>query len=89
MMKRAMNNLDLMIVKGSLSISRKEFKLGTSGPWSSNPMFDDEILIEFTFTGFSYTIDFLKANYVGATGGKENPVGLVYNEVKEKGLRKG
>ncbi len=88
-MKRAMNNLDLMIVKGSLSLNRKDFELGTTGPQASNPMFEEEILVEFTFTGFSYTIDFLKANYVGMSDGRENPVGLVYNEVKEKGVKKG
>ena len=88
-MKKAMNNLDLMIVKGSLTLNRKDFELGTTGPFASNPMFGEEIEISFTFTGFSYTIDFLKASYVGMSGGKENPVGLVYNEVKEKGVKKG
>ncbi|MEO9485754.1 MAG: YceI family protein [Ekhidna sp.] len=88
-MRKAMNNLDLMIVKGSLSLSRKDFELGTTGPFAANPMFGDEIQIEFTFTGFSYTIDYLQASYVGVFEGRENPVGLVYNEVKENGVKKG
>ena len=88
-MRRAMNNLDLMIVKGSMTLSRKDFELGTTGPFASNPMFGDEIQVDFTFSCFSYTIDYLTANYVGEFDGRENPVGLVYQEVKENGVKKG
>lgn len=88
-MRKAMNNLDLMVVKGTMNLNRKDFELGTTGPFASNPMFGEEIVIEFTFIGFSYTIDYLKASFVGASDGKENPVGLVYNEVKENGVKKG
>ncbi|MEM7298723.1 MAG: YceI family protein, partial [Bacteroidota bacterium] len=88
-MKKAMNNLDLMVVKGTLNLNRKDFELGTAGPFAANPMFGEEITIEFTFIGFSYTIDYLKASYVGTIEGRENPVGLVYNEVKENGVKKG
>ncbi len=88
-MRRAMNNLDLMIVKGYLTLNRKDFELGTTGPFASNPMFGEEIRVDFTFSGFSYTIDYLKASYVGVFDGRENPVGLVYQEVKENGVKKG
>lgn len=88
-MRNAMNNLDLMIAKGNLVINRKDFELGTTGPFASNPMFGEDVQIEFTFAGFSYTIEYLKANYVGVLDGREHPVGLVYNEVKENGVKKG
>lgn len=88
-MRKAMNNLDLMMVKGNLKINRKDFELGTTGPFASNPMFGEEIEIEFNFMGTSYTIDYLKAAYVNSKDGRDNPVGLVYNEVKEKGVKSG
>ncbi len=88
-MRKAMNNMDLMMAKGSLKISRKDFDLGTTGPWASNPMFGGEIEIEFNFMGFSYTIDYLKANFVRKVDGRDHAVGLVYNEVKNNGVKGG
>lgn len=88
-MRGAMNNMDLMMVKGNLMLNRKDFDLGTTGSWATNPMFGEEIEIEFTFMAFSYTIEYLKANYTGQTEGRDHPVGLVYNEVKTNGLESG
>ncbi len=88
-MRKAMNNLDLMMVKGTLKLNRRDFDLGTSGPWASNPMFGEEIDIEFNFMGTSYTIDYLKASFVNQKDGRDNPVGLVYNDVRENGVKSG
>ncbi len=88
-MRGAMNKQDLMMVTGKLQINRKDFDLGTAGPWAANPMFGDVIDIEFNFMGTSYTIDYLKASFVNQTDGRDNPVGLVYNDVKENGVKSG
>ena len=88
-MRKAMNNMDMMIVKGSLQLNRKDFDLGTTGDWASNPMLGDEITIEFSFLGTSYTIDYLKASFVRQDKGRDNPVGLVYNDVKANGVESG
>jgi len=88
-MRKAMNNQDLMIVKGSLTFNRKDFDLGTTGPWGSNLMLGEEIVIEFSFLGTSYTIDFLKANFVRQVEGHDHAVGLVYKEVKTNGVKSG
>ncbi|MEP5610703.1 MAG: YceI family protein [Cyclobacteriaceae bacterium] len=88
-MRKAMNLQDLMIVKGKLTINRKDFDLGTTGPWGANPMLGDEVEIEFSFLGTSYTIDYLQATFVNEKDGRENPVGLVYNDVKANGVDSG
>ena len=88
-MRKAMNNMDLMMVKGNLKINRKDFDLGTTGSWASNPMLGEEIEIEFSFMAFSYTIDFLKASYLRKVGEHDHAVGLVYNEVKANGVESG
>lgn len=88
-MRKAMSNLDLMIVKGSLKINRKDFDLGTAGPWASNPMFGEEIEIEFSFMSTSYTIDYLKASYMRKVDGHDHAVGLVYTDVKANGVQSG
>ena len=87
-MRKAMNLNDLMMMKGSLSINRKEFNLGTSSP--HNKMLGDNIDIQFHFLCSNYTIDYLKATFVREVApGLQHPVGIVYNEVKNKGLKKG
>ena len=88
-MRGAMNKQDLMLVKGNLGINRKDFDLGTTGHWASNPMLGEEIEIEFTFMGFSYTIEYLKATFVRKLGDRDHAVGRVYNEVKSNGLQSG
>lgn len=88
-MRKAMNKQDLMMVNGSLSINRKDFALGTQGPWSSNPMFGEQIDIEFNFMAISYTIDYLQATFVKEVDGLEHSVGKVYKEVKDKGVSSG
>lgn len=88
-MPGAMNKQDLMVVKGSLSINRKEFGLGTTGHWAANPMLGEEIEIEFTFMGFSYTIEYLKATFERKIEDRDHAVGLVYNEVKANGVQSG
>lgn len=88
-MRKAMAKQDLMMVKGNLKINRRDFELGTTGPWGSNPMFGEEIEIEFSFMATSYTIDYLKATFVNESNGISNPVGLVYNDVKENGVNSG
>lgn len=88
-MRGAMNKQDLMMVKGNLKINRKDFELGTIGPWGANPMLGEEVEIEFSFMGTSYTIDYLKATFVREVEGRQHAVGLVYNEVKEKGVDNG
>ena len=88
-MRGAMNNMDLMMVQGSMSFNRKDFELGTTGAWSTNPMLGDVIEVAFNFMGFSYTIEYLKASYVRQIDGRDHPVGLVYNEVKSNGVEAG
>ncbi len=89
LMRKAMNNLDLLMVNGQLMIDRKNFDLGTSGRYAADPMLGSEVTIEFNFMCFSYTIDYLKALYVNEKEGVANPVGLVYEEVKANGADKG
>lgn len=89
LMRKAMNNMDLMMVKGGFKFNRKDFELGTSGNWASNPMLGDEIEVEFSFMAFSYTMDYLKASYVKTMEGREHAVGLVFQEVKANGLDSG
>lgn len=88
-MRKAMNNMDLMIAKGRFQLNRKDFDLGTTGSWASNPMLGEEIEIEFSLMGFSYTIDYLKANYVREVDGRDHAVGLIYQDVKANGLQSG
>lgn len=88
-MRKAMNNMDLMMVKGSFTLNRKDFGLGIEGDWASDPMFGEEIKIDFNFMGTSYTIDFLKANFVRKIDERDHAVGLIYNEVKTNGLESG
>ncbi len=88
-MRGAMNKQDLMMVQGSVKINRKDFELGTTGPWGSNPMLGDEVEVEFSFMGSSYTIDYLQAAFVNESEGVKNPVGMVYNEVKTNGADRG
>ena len=87
-MRKAMNLMDMMMMKGSLKINRKDFNLGTSSNF--NQMLGNEIEIEFHFLCTSYTLDYLKASYVKEIApGMEHPVGIVYNEIKTKGLKAG
>ena len=88
-MKGALNGQDMMMAQGMLKINRKDFDLGTSGPWASNPMLGDEIEIEFNFMGFSYTLQYLKGLYVRKVNGRDHAVGVIYNEVKTNGLESG
>ena len=85
----AVNGLDLLIAKGNLTINRKDFNLGTTGKWASDQSFADEIKVDFRIVCFSYTIDFLKKTFVKSEEGRDNPVGLVYNDVKSNGLNSG
>ncbi|MDW3652107.1 MAG: YceI family protein [Bacteroidia bacterium] len=89
LMRGAMNGMDLMIVKGDFAINRKDFQLGTSGDWASNPMLGDQIDIEFTFLCSSYTLGFLKNNFIRKLDDRDHAVGLVYEEVKNNGLDSG
>lgn len=89
LMRKAMNNLDLLMVNGQLIIDRKDFDLGTSGRYAADPMLGSEVTIDFNFMCFSYTIDYLKALYLNEKEGIANPVGLVYEEVKANGADKG
>ncbi|MEM8890014.1 MAG: YceI family protein [Bacteroidota bacterium] len=89
LMRGAMNGMDLMMVKGALTFNRKDFQLGTSGDWASNPMLGDQIDIEFAFLCSSYTLGFLKNNFVRKLEDRDHAVGLVYEEVKNKGLDSG
>ncbi|MDW3190750.1 MAG: YceI family protein [Cytophagales bacterium] len=89
LMRKAMNNLDLLMVNGALAINRKDFDLGTSGRYAADPMLGEEVNIEFNFMCFSYTIDYLKALYLNEKEGVPNPVGLVYEEVKQNGQENG
>lgn len=89
LMPGAMNKQDLMFVKGTLKINRKEFELGTSGDWASNPMLGDEIDIEFSFMCFSYTIAYLQSNFIRQVEGRDHAVGEVYQEVKKTGIESG
>ncbi len=88
-MRKAMNNLDIMMVNGSLKLNRKDFDLGTTGNWASNPMLGEEIEITFSFLSTSYTIDYLKSTFVRQVDGQDHAVGLIYNEVKENGVNSG
>lgn len=88
-MRKAMNNMDMMMVKGNLKLNRKDFELGTTGTWASNPMLGEEIEIEFSFMGTSYTIDYIKANFIRKVEDRDHAVGLVYNEVKANGVESG
>lgn len=85
----SMNRQDMMMLSGSLQINRRDFDLGTTGAWASNPMLGDEIAINFTFLCFSYTVDYLKALYVKDTERGGHPVGLVYQEVVDNGVKSG
>ncbi|MEP5610702.1 MAG: YceI family protein [Cyclobacteriaceae bacterium] len=85
-MRSAKNNLDMMMVKGSFTLNRNDFGLGIEGDWAADPMFGEDIKIDFNFMGVSYTIDYLKANFVHKAEGKEHAIGLVYNELKTNGL---
>lgn len=89
LMPGAMNKQDLMFVKGNLKINRKDFALGTSGDWASNPMLGDEIEIEFFFMCFSYTIEYLQSNFIRQVDGRDHAVGKVYEEVKKNGVESG
>lgn len=86
-MRRAFNKMDGMIVKGELSINRKDFKIGLNA--QQNQMLGDEIKIEFSLMGTSYTLDYLKASYVRKIGGVDHPVGIVYNDIVANGLESG
>ena len=86
---KAMRNLDIMIVNGHFSISRKDFKLGATGPMAGNPMLGDKIDVEFSFLCFRYTVDYIKAAYVEKVGNIDHAVGLIYNEVKKNGANSG
>ena len=88
-MRGAMNKQDLMVVKGHLKFNRKDFALGITGNWAANPMLGEDIEIEFTFMAFSYTIAYLKATFVRQVEERDHAVGLVYNEVKAKGVESG
>lgn len=88
-MRKSTNNFDEMVVNGNLKINRKDFDLGTTGKWASDPTLGDEIEIEFTFLGFSYTIDYLKSRYIKQVDGRDHAVGLVYNDVKANGVKSG
>lgn len=89
LMPGAMNKQDLLFVKGKLKIDRKDFELGTKGQWASNPMLGEEIEIEFSFMCFSYTIEYLQANFVREIEGRAHAVGQVYEEVKQHGAESG
>ena len=88
-MRGAFNGQDMMMAKGTLKFNRKDFELGTSGGWASNPMLGDEISIEFSFMGTSYTIAYLQATFVKQVNGHDHAVGLVYNDVKANGVESG
>ncbi len=89
MMPGAMNQQDLMIVSGSLSLNRSDFNLGATGDWAANEMLGDEIKIDFTFMCYSYTIEYLTSTFVKKDDGRDHPVGQVYTAVKEEGLESG
>lgn len=84
-MRGAMNKMDLMIVKGHLSLNRKDFHLGTTGDWATYPMFGEVVDIEFSFLCTSYTLEYLTARFVG----QEQAVGKIYQEVKANGVESG
>lgn len=87
-MRKTMGLRDLMMMKGWLKLNRKDFNLGTNSPMGQK--LGDEIKIEFHFLCSNYTIDYLKASYVKEVSpGHGHPVGIVYNEVKSKGLKSG
>ncbi len=88
-MRGAMNGQDMMMASGTLKFNRKDFDLGTSGPWGANPMLGNEVEIEFNFMGFSYTLQYLKGLYVKQVNGRDHAVGAVYRETKANGLQKG
>ena len=88
-MKEAMNGQDIMMAVGKLKINRKDFDLGASGPWGANPMLGDDIEIDFSFLGFSYTPTYLKSLYVKQVNGRDHAVGVVFNEIKANGLQAG
>jgi len=89
LMPGAMNKQDLLLAKGNFKLNRKDFELGTSGQWASNPMLGEEIEIEFSFMCFSYTIEYLQANFIRHLEGREHAVGQVYKEVKKNGVDSG
>ena len=89
LMPGAMNKQDLMFVKGNLKINRKDFELGTSGDWATNPMLGDDIDIEFSFMCFSYTIEYLQSNFIRQVDGRDHAVGKIYQEVKRNGVESG
>ncbi len=88
-MTDAQSKLDVMTAQGSLTISRKEFGLGTKGEWAALPTFSDDIEIEFSLTGVSYTIGNLEAMFGTNAEEKNQAIGLVYNEVKKNGVESG
>jgi len=89
-MRKGMGGRDLMMAKGGLSFNRKDFQLGVKSNYPAVGMLGDQIDIEFVIVGSNYTIDYLKSIFVGKTrDGKDNPVGLIYNEVIAKGQEAG
>lgn len=89
-MRKAMGGRDMLMAKGTLAISRKEFGLGTGSSNQSVQMLGDDINVEFSLVCTNYTIDYLKAMYLGKiTGGLDNPVGVIYNETKANGFESG
>ncbi len=88
-MRGAFNGQDMMIAKGTFKFNRKDFEMGTTGPMASNPMLGDEVTVEFSFMGTSYTIGYLQTTFVKKVNGRDHAVGLVYNEVKANGVESG
>ena len=89
-MRKGMGGRDLMMAKGGLSFNRKDFELGTKSSYPAIGMLGDQIDIEFVIVSANYTLDYLKALFLGKTrDGKDNPVGLIYNQVLAKGQEAG
>ncbi len=87
-MRKAMQLRDLMMMKGKLTLNRKDFDLGVSSNF--NQMLGDDITIEFHFLCNNYTIDYLKATFIREVSpGHQHPVGIVYNDIKANGLKSG
>ncbi len=86
--RKAMDQRDLMMMKGSLTLKRKDFNLGSGSTYDQ--MLGTDITIEFHFLCSNYTIDYLKSTYIKEIApGYNHPVGILYNEIKTNGLQSG
>jgi len=86
--RKGMGGRDLMMMKGELVVNRKDFKLGMGS--SHEQMLGDEITIQFHFLCSNYTLDYLKSTYITEIApNKEHPVGILYKDIKQNGLKSG